>query len=151
MITKPIAPSLTALKRTTAFRTPRASIPTLAALTLAALALTGCVQNGSGNADSTAITVDSSATDCTVSASTAPSGTVVFSVTNSGDQATEFYLLGDDGKRVVGEVENIGPGTSRDLVATVETGDYFTVCKPGMGGDGVGKAAFTVTDAAKNG
>lgn len=120
-------------------------------LAIATLALTGCVQNGSGSANSTAITVDSSATECSVSASTAPSGTVVFSITNSGDQVTEFYLLGEDGKRVVGEVENVGPGTSRDLVATVEPGDYFTVCKPGMGGDGVGKTAFTVTDAAKNG
>ena len=129
----------------------RSAFAAASVLAIATLTLTGCVQNGSGSGDSTAITVDSSAADCSVSAATAPSGTVVFSVKNSGDQITEFYLLGDDGKRVVGEVENIGPGTSRDLVATVETGDYFTVCKPGMGGDGVGKAAFTVTDAAKNG
>ena len=31
-------------------------------------------------------------------------------MTNDGSQVTEFYLLGEDGLRIVGEVENIGPG-----------------------------------------
>ncbi|MBH0131251.1 iron uptake system protein EfeO [Salinibacterium sp. NK8237] len=118
-----------------------------AVATVAALTLTGCVPN---NTDATAggtITVDSSATDCVVSATEAPSGNLVFSVTNSGDQVTEFYLLADDGLRIVGEVENIGPGISRDLVVLAQPGDYFTVCKPGMIGEGVGTAAFTVTDS----
>jgi len=118
-----------------------------AAATVAALALTGCVANTTApNGDNT-ITVDSSASDCSLNATEAPSGTLVFTVTNSGDQVTEFYLLADDGLRIVGEVENIGPGISRDLVLLAEPGDYFTVCKPGMIGEGVGKATFTVTDS----
>jgi iron uptake system component EfeO len=120
----------------------------LTALALAALvALTGCVPNATSAAGSTELTVDSNADACTVSAAEAPSGTLSFTVTNSGDQVTEFYLLGDDGLRIVGEAENIGPGLSRTLVVQVSAGDYFTVCKPGMVGAGVGKAAFTVTDS----
>jgi iron uptake system component EfeO len=116
------------------------------------LALTGCVANG-GQTDAThhAITVDSSADACTVSDNEAPAGTVRFSVTNSGDQVTEFYLLGDDGLRIAGEVENIGPGITRDLVVQLSAGTYFTACKPGMTGAGVGKAEFTVTPSKSAG
>jgi iron uptake system component EfeO len=124
----------------------RAVITTIgAAATL--LALTGCVPNAAPS-DAAAITVDSSADACTVSAKTASSGTLRFEVTNSGDQVTEFYLLADDGLRIVGEVENVGPGISRDLVVQAQPGDYFTVCKPGMIGEGVGKTAFGVTGDA---
>jgi iron uptake system component EfeO len=112
---------------------------------IAVLSLAGCVQNPA-DAGGTTVTVSSTADECTLSASTAPSGNVVFSVTNNGDAVTEFYLLAEDGKRVVGEVENIGPGISRDLTVNAKAGTYFTVCKPGMAGDGVGKAEFTVTD-----
>ncbi|WP_104176612.1 iron uptake system protein EfeO [Cryobacterium sp. Y50] len=111
--------------------------------------LSGCVANNPA-ASHTALTVDSSATNCAVSANEAPAGSIRFSVTNSGDQVTEFYLLADDGRRIVGEAENIGPGLSRDLVVQLDAGRYFTACKPGMAGDGVGKAEFTATktDAA---
>ena len=115
------------------------------------LALTGCVANvpttGAGHS---ALTVDSSADACTVSAAEVPAGNTRFTVTNSGDAVTEFYLLGEDGLRIVGEVENIGPGLSRDLVVQLTAGSYLTACKPGMVGDGIGKTAFTVTktDAA---
>jgi len=116
---------------------------------VALLVLSACVANNptTDDADSTALTVDSSSSDCAVSASEAPSGNINFQITNSGDQVTEFYLLADDELRIVGEVENIGPGISRDLVVQVKPGDYYTVCKPGMIGDGIGKAAFTVTDS----
>ena len=118
--------------------------------TAALLALSACVANDpttSADSDATALTVDSSSSDCTVSASEAPSGNVSFSIENTGDQVTEFYLLADDELRIVGEVENIGPGITRDLVVQARPGDYFTVCKPGMVGAGIGKAAFTVTDS----
>ncbi|MDY7543164.1 MULTISPECIES: iron uptake system protein EfeO [unclassified Cryobacterium] len=129
----------------------------LAALAAAtALALTGCVPNASApGATHAALTVDSSATACTVSGSTASAGNVTFTVSNSGDQVTEFYLLGDDQLRIVGEAENIGPGLSRTLVVDLSAGSYFTACKPGMTGTGIGQAPFTVTpssaaDAATN-
>ncbi|MCU1423902.1 MAG: EfeM/EfeO family lipoprotein [Microbacteriaceae bacterium] len=122
----------------------------LGAGVLAALVLSGCVANDPQAEGSAALSVDSSGTECAVSESTAPSGNVVFTVSNSGDAVTEFYLLADDGLRIVGEVENIGPGIERDLVVQARPGDYFTVCKPGMLGAGVGKTAFTVTDSGKD-
>ncbi|UZN04422.1 iron uptake system protein EfeO [Cellulomonas sp. S1-8] len=111
--------------------------------------LAACVANDATAGESGAagaITVESSADACTTSTSTAPSGTLTFTVTNTGDDVTEFYLLGEDGLRVVSEVENIGPGLSRDLVVQARPGAYFTACKPGMVGEGL-QAAFTVTDS----
>lgn len=116
----------------------------------ALLALTACVPNSqaaSSASSATKLTVDSSASDCAVSAATAQSGTVAFTVTNSADKTTEFYLLGADGLRVVGEIENITPGIQRKLTVQLQPGNYFTVCKPGMVGDGVGRTAFTVADS----
>ena len=120
-----------------------------AAATIAGLTLSGCVANHPANGEAPTLTVTSTADGCAISASSAPSGSLVFSVKNSGSQVTEFYLLAEDGLRIVGEVENIGPGISRDLVINALPGDYFTVCKPGMIGSGVGKASFTVTDSGE--
>jgi iron uptake system component EfeO len=122
----------------------------VAAGAAALIALTACVPNAttaSSASSTTKLTVKSSATDCAVSAETAPSGTVAFTVTNSTDKVTEFYLLGADGLRVVGEIENVTPGVKRNLTVQLQPGNYFTVCKPGMIGDGVGRTAFTVTDS----
>ncbi|ALJ21082.1 iron uptake system protein EfeO [Microbacterium sp. No. 7] len=117
----------------------------VSAVALTALALTGCVARGDA---SDSLTVDSSASDCTVSAAQATSGTLTFEVSNSGTDVTEFYLLADDGLRIVGEVENIAPGASRTLTVVAQPGDYFTLCKPGMIGAGVGRAAFSVSGDA---
>ena len=125
-------------------------LPLLAVSAAGLLALTGCVANNTGDSEHAALTVDSSADACAVSANEAPSGNLSFSVTNSGDQVTEFYLLAEDGLRIVGEVENIGPGLSRDLVVQLAPGNYLTTCKPGMGGDGIDKTAFTVTDSGED-
>ncbi len=62
------------------------------------------------------------------------------------DNATE-RLREIPGLRIVGEVENIAPGAPRTLTVQLTAGDYFTSCKPGMVGDGVGRTAFTVTDS----
>ena len=83
-----------------------------------------------------------------MSAATAPSGNLRFSVTNTGSKVNEFYLLAEDGLRIVGEVENIGPGLTRDLVLQAAPGKYFTACKPGMVGDGI-RAEFTVSDSGE--
>lgn len=109
-----------------------------------ALLLTGCAAGPTGAADGT-LTVSSSNDACTVSSNSAPSGHTTFQVTNSGTQTTEFYLLASDGLRIVAEKENIAPGSHADLTVTLQPGSYFTACKPGMRGENVGKAAFTVT------
>lgn len=123
--------------------TIRTTAPIAAAALL--LVLTGCVAN-SPSEGATTLTVTSSADACDVSAHEAPAGTLTFEVKNTGDEETEFYLLAADGERVVSEVEDIGPGLTRNLVLDAKAGDYFTACKPGMTGDGVGTAKFTVTD-----
>ena len=124
----------------------RVSLPNLAVVSaVGLLTLTGCVANAPAGSDRASVTVDSSTDACAVSAQETPAGNLSFSITNTGDQVTEFYLLADDGLRIVGEAENIGPGLTRDLVVQLSEGEYVTACKPGMTGDGIGKAGFTVT------
>jgi iron uptake system component EfeO len=100
------------------------------------------------SANPRALTVQSTDAECNVSATSAPSGTLTFAVTNGGSKVTEFYLYGEDGKRIVGEVENIGPGITRELVLKVEPGSYITACKPGMAGEGI-RAPFAVSDSGE--
>ncbi|HCB03950.1 MAG TPA: PbrT family lead (Pb2+) uptake porter, partial [Nocardioides bacterium] len=57
-----------------------------------------------------------------------------------------FYLLGEDGLRIVSEVENIGPNLNREMTVNAPAGKYFTACKPGMKGEGI-RADFTVTES----
>ena len=125
--------------------------PALALLGAAGLALTGCggssSPSGSGSASGGPITVNATDTECQVSAVTAPAGTITFKVTNTGTKINEFYVYAE-GDRIVGEVENITPGISRDFhVEVTEPGTYQTACKPGMVGDGI-RATFTVTGTA---
>ncbi|GAB3714560.1 iron uptake system protein EfeO [Mariniluteicoccus flavus] len=113
------------------------------------LLTTACTDNAPANrpaGDPRSVAVTASDTACDVTATTAPSGRLTFSVKNVGSQVNEFYLLAADGLRIIGEVENIGPGLSRDLVLTAPAGAYFTACKPGMVGDGIRKA-FQVSES----
>lgn len=119
----------------------------IAAAGAATLVLAGCVAKADV-ATADALTVDSTDSSCEVSAGSAISGNLTFEVTNSSSQISEFYLLADDGLRIVGEVENIAPGASRTLTVVAQPGEYFTLCKPGMIGEGVGKASFSVTGDA---
>ncbi|KRC54910.1 PbrT family lead (Pb2+) uptake porter [Nocardioides sp. Root79] len=120
-----------------------ASVAALAAVP----ALAACTENATDDpgkgGDSRALTVTSSDDACELSAVEAPSGTLTFNVTNAGSDVTEFYLLGSDGLRIVGEVENIGPNLTKKLTVNVPEGDYFTACKPGMVGEGI-RAKFAV-------
>lgn len=127
--------------------TPHRLLGALAVAGAGAIVLAGCVAK-SDVAAADALTVTSTADGCDVSSATASSGTLAFDVTNSGDDVTEFYLLADDGLRIVGEVENIAPGASRTLTVVAQPGEYFTLCKPGMLGEGVGRTAFTVSGDA---
>lgn len=110
-------------------------------------ALAACTENASGGGDKSgdgrALSVTSGKDSCEVSAGEAPAGTLTFDVTNTGTDVTEFYLLGEDGLRIVGEVENIGPNLTKKLTVNAPEGKYFTACKPGMVGEGI-RAAFTV-------
>ena len=100
--------------------------------------------------DGRTITVTSTDDACKLSTVTAPSGHLVYKIKNDGSKVTEFYLYGEDGQRIVGEVENVGPGLSRDLVINVPAGRYVTACKPGMSGKGI-RGDFTVTRSGDEG
>ena len=123
------------------------------AAALALPAVAACTDNSSSaGSGSGARTVHVTATDtsCDLSHDTAPAGNVVYSVQNKGSKVTEFYLYAKDGLRIIGEVENIGPGLSRDLVVNVPAGRYVPACKPGMVGRGI-RGAFTVTGSSQTG
>lgn len=121
------------------------------ALAVAALLLSGCTDNTKTTAAASSgsdgvITVSESETDCKVGATEAPSGQVTFRITNTGTKVNEFELLAADGLRILGELENIGPGVTRDLQMQVEPGDYQVACVPGMIGAGT-RLPFKVSDS----
>jgi iron uptake system component EfeO len=101
-------------------------------------------KDGSGK-----IAVRSSAEACELTTTEAPSGNIAFEVENTGSEVTEFYLYAEDGMRIVGEIENVGPGLKRDLVVRAAPGKYVTACKPGMKGKGI-RDDFTVEDSGKD-
>jgi iron uptake system component EfeO len=125
----------------------RRTLAVIGAAAAVPLVLAGCTDNAksTGAADGP-IQVSSTANECKVSTGTAPSGNLTFAVKNEGTEVTEFYLLAEDGLRILGEVENIGPGITRNLVVTAPAGKYNTACKPGMQGEGI-RASFEVTES----
>ncbi|WP_431247745.1 iron uptake system protein EfeO [Leifsonia xyli] len=108
-----------------------------------AVALTGCVPNKAAATDE-AIAVSLTDTTCTLSTDTAKAGPITFQVTNDGQDVNEFELLATDKLRIVGEKENIGPGTTVNYVVQLAEGSYFSACRKGMVGQPTNVAAFTV-------
>jgi uncharacterized cupredoxin-like copper-binding protein len=120
------------------------SRPYAAVLFLGALSplLASCGGDDAGPASASGTTVAVAAGDdsCDVERTEVEAGAVTLAVTNKGSSTTEVYVYGeDDGEytRVIGEVENIGPGTSRDLDVDLAGGSYEVACKPGQSGDGI--------------
>ena len=114
-----------------------------------ALALTGCggtAETPAASAEGGPIAVAATDSSCEVTRAKADAGTSVFAVTNKGQKVTEFYVYAP-GDRVMGEVENIAPGLSRELHVELPAGSYETACKPGMIGKGI-RAAFTVSGSS---
>ena len=93
-----------------------------------------------GEGENAPIAVTSSNDDCELGSSEAQTGPVRFTVENAGDKVTEFYVFGED-SRVLGEVENIGPGLKGTLTVDIadiaSLGGYRVACKPGMVGRGI--------------
>ena len=114
------------------------------------LTLTGCVANTPSGGDTAAdgnAPIEVTITDdtCEVSTSEVPSGRVNFRLTNKGTVRNEFEILAPDKLRIVGERENLGPGTTTDYTVLLEPGEYVTACKKNMVGSLVGDKPFTVT------
>lgn len=128
----------------------KSSTALVGALSVLALGVSGCAAD---TAKGGAITVKASDNGCAISQTKLDAGPATFKVTNTGSKVTEFYIYAK-GDRIVGEVENIGPGLSRNLVIDLARGTYEGACKPGMIGDGIrtkitvtGKAAKALSDS----
>ena len=111
------------------------------AVVLATLVLLSACSSDASTKD--AIAVNSSDTECTVAKTRLAAGKSTFLVKNDGGDVTEVYVYGD-GDEVKGEVENVGPGTSRSLTVDLTAGTYEVACKPGQKGDGI-RSKITVS------
>lgn len=125
----------------------RFSLPRIFVATLLVSPLLAACGSSNPGTSAGAITVDAKDDSCVLSATTAHAGKVEFSITNNGSQVNEFYVYAADGKQIVGELENLGPGLSRDLTVNLGAGDYITACRPNGVGEGM-RAAFKVTGTA---
>jgi iron uptake system component EfeO len=129
----------------------RSTTPRILALAAAGL-LGGTLAACGGKTDDTTadaggpIAVKATDTACDVAKTTLEAGTHVFAISNSGAKVTEFYVYAA-GDRVMGEVENITPGLSRELRVELPAGTYQATCKPGMVGTGI-RNALTVSGSA---
>ncbi|WP_433610589.1 iron uptake system protein EfeO [Dactylosporangium sp. CA-139114] len=118
-----------------------------------AVALTGCGDDksgsgaGAGASSNGKIAVTATDSECKVEKTETASGPVTFTVSNKGGKVTEFYVYAT-GDRIVGEVENVAPGLTRDLVVELPAGTYETACKPGMVGNGI-RGQFKATGESK--
>ncbi|MEU7917496.1 iron uptake system protein EfeO [Micromonospora zamorensis] len=120
-----------------------------AAGVLATAGLAACSDSDKGDSAATGgpILVKASDTACEVGTTDLGAGTATFKITNSGAKVTEFYVYAE-GDRVLGEVENIAPGLSRELHVELPAGTYQTACKPGMSGKGI-RGALKVSGSAQ--
>ncbi|GAB3239609.1 hypothetical protein GCM10027452_44430 [Micromonospora halotolerans] len=102
-------------------RTTRFVVPAAAGVLVVA-GLTGC--GGGDDSDAKAggpIAVKATDSACEVDSTEIEAGQVTFKVTNSGSKVNEFYVYAA-GDRVMGEVENIAPGLSRELRVELPAG-----------------------------
>jgi uncharacterized cupredoxin-like copper-binding protein len=117
----------------------------------AAAVLTGCGSDSGSGGSSGSIAVRAGDDSCEADRTALDAGKVSFKVKNVGGDVTEVYVYAKDDsgsyKKIVGEVENIAPQTSRDFPVTLSAGDYELACKPGQTGDGI-RTKLTVTGAA---
>jgi iron uptake system component EfeO len=118
-------------------------------LLVTALLVAGCSSARQAAGSSTGagpIAVDAGDKTCQLATSTLPAGQHTFEIHNSAAQVTEVYVYAP-GDRIIGEVENIGPATRRNLIVDLAAGQYQVACKPGMVGNG-NRTALTVTGTA---
>ena len=112
--------------------------------------VSACGGGGSSNAPATTNQVTAGDSTCEVEKTRLDGGRTTFEVKNVGSKATEVYVYGRAGDgftKIIGEKENIGPGTSQKFEVDLAAGEYQVACKPGMTGDGI-RADLAVTGTA---
>ncbi|MFF4021045.1 cupredoxin domain-containing protein [Streptomyces sp. NPDC001843] len=88
----------------------------------------------------THIAITATDTACKVAKTELKADETTFAITNKGNKATGVCVYGEhEGaySHVVTEVENIGPGASRQMEAKLGGGTYEIACRPGHTGDGI--------------
>jgi uncharacterized cupredoxin-like copper-binding protein len=129
-------------------------LPVLAAV--ACLALSGCGSSSDTGASggTQKATVKAGDSTCALSTTDFAAGKVELEVENTGKDVTEVYVYGKSDRgafdKVVGEVENIAPGATRDLDVSLGGGEYEVACKPGQKGDGIRTEIEVSGDASKS-
>ena len=127
-----------------------AALTGLSSVTLCAL-VGACSSDASS--ERPGIAVKATNNTCEVEQTSFDAGKITFNVKNDGSKVTEVYVYGASGAeftKVISEVENIGPGTSRELTVTLDPGSYELACKPGQTGHGI-RQAITVGGGAAAG
>lgn len=107
----------------------------------------GCGSSGESGGGAAADTVKVRATEYAFEPKTieVPAGRTVFAVTNKGSEEHEFEVF--RGSKLMGEIEGITPGITRELKVDLDAGEYTYVCKlPGHEGKGQ-TGTLTVTQA----
>lgn len=102
--------------------------------------VSACGGGGSSSAPATTNRVTAGDSTCEVEKTRLDGGRTTFEVKNVGSKTTEVYVYGRAGDgftKIIGEKENIGPGTSQKLSVDLAAGKYQVACKPGMTGDGI--------------
>jgi uncharacterized cupredoxin-like copper-binding protein len=133
-----------------------AVLPAARTLTLTGAALlavpffAACSDSSETKGGTKAIAITATDSTCTVHTTNLPAGTTTFTVTNRGSKVTEVYVYGEQVgayTKIIAEVENIGPSTSRDMQAQLGAGTYEVACKPGQRGNGI-RQKITVAGAS---
>ena len=109
------------------------------ALALASFSLAAC---GKAKVDAT-VAVEGTETACTPAATSIAPGRIAFAFSNKAGIENELYETTPEDK-ILGEVEGVGVGSTRNLTVTLKAGTYKFVCKPGKKGDGI-STPFTIT------
>ena len=111
----------------------RRGLAVVAALAAVPLMASACASSSASPAPPVGVSIKASDTTCLVAENSFDSGNQTFAVSNAGSQVTEVFVYASD-ERVVGEVSNIGPSTSKRLTVALKPGQYEIACRPGMVG-----------------
>jgi high-affinity iron transporter len=125
-------------------RRPRPVWAVPAAVVAVPAVIAGLIVAFSDGKPAAAQTVAVSEQDCGKGFTAPKPGRQTFEMHNTGNKASEVYLVDPSSNAVYGEIEGLAPGTTRDLVATVGSGTYAWRCVP-TGGKPVTSAAVRVS------
>jgi iron uptake system component EfeO len=95
---------------------------------LSACFLVGCSTRDASVLGGDPVKVTSRAEACTLSASTALAGKVVFDISNSGTEPMVFSVLANNEVTVIAASGNVAPGSEETLKTTLMPGGFMTAC-----------------------